>query len=147
MPGSLTGRILLAIAAFLLIAGATYLVVSSIRGLYDAGYDAGVSATQTEQLTALVEAHKAIAELNKDLGEKAVAYARLEAQAELQATQAPETVTRIIRENPQFQCTRPDALAAQRLQELVSIANAVGGGADDRVPSVGIPPVPTAPDQ
>lgn len=147
LPGSLTGRILLAVAAFLLIAGATYLVVSSLRGLYQSGYDAGASATKAEQLTALVEAHQAIAQLNKDLGEKAVAYARLEAQAELQATQAPETVTRIIRENPQFQCTRPAALAAQRMQELRSIADAAAGGANDRLPPVGVRAVPAAPDQ
>lgn len=147
LPASGTARLILAIGAFLIIAGAIIAVIAGFRALYQSGYDAGENAAKTEQLQALVEANQAIAQLNKDLGEKAVAYARLEAQAELQATQAPETVTRIIRENPQFQCTRPAALAAQRMQELQSIADAIGGGAPDRLPAIGVRALPAAPDQ
>lgn len=148
MPAlGLYARLAIGLAAVLLLAGATWLVLHSVQNIYDSGHEAGVAETKAEQLQALVASQNAVIELNKQLAERNLAYASLEADALLQAGQAPATVTRIIRENPEFQCRRPPELAAQRLSELKAVAVAAGGGADGGVPVVGVPAVPAAPDR
>ena len=127
-------KLLIGLVGVVVLAAAVIGVIKAVDSIYDAGYDAGEQAAQTEQLQALVDAQERIIGLNKELAEKSVAYAKLEAEAMLESTTAPQTVTRIIRENPQFQCVRPAALASERVRSLQAIADAVGPRSDGGVP-------------
>ncbi len=143
---NLYAKLGIALGAVLLLAASTIGVLRAIDSVYDAGYDAGKLAIQAEQQQAVIDAQNKIIDLNAQLAKLGTEYARLETEALLRAQEGPETVTRIIREAPEFQCVRPAALAARRLQDLRLIAAAADRN-QDPVPADGVQALPGAGDR